>query len=126
MAARIRSRLSRTAASGKPTVVNTGAVLSPARGVRSTSTSTAYASIPNTAALRVLKSIGSPPLQTVFKIRAWKYLGWDAERLPKAIDAGYLSLFGVPSAGTNSAGHEQCGRRTVRTRSTKATLSFLL
>jgi len=38
-----------------------------------------------------LKSIESPPLHTVFKIRAWEYLGWDAERLPGAIGAGYIS-----------------------------------
>src|SRR6185295_3999602 len=51
------SRLSRTAASGRPTIVNTGTKLSAARGVKSISTSTTYASMPKTAALTVLNSI---------------------------------------------------------------------
>ena len=52
MALRTRSRLSRTLASGRPTIVNPG---SP--NDTSTSTCTGQASIPNTAAVRNEESI---------------------------------------------------------------------
>ncbi|MCU1311439.1 MAG: hypothetical protein JWO20_2564 [Candidatus Angelobacter sp.] len=61
-AARMRSRLSRTAASGKPTVVKLS--LSNLMVETSTSTSMMLASIPKTAALRVLNNIlGGPEME---------------------------------------------------------------
>src|SRR5438093_13455579 len=61
MAERMRSRDSRTAASGSPTMRNIAAPLSVAAGVMSTSASMGYASTPHSAAVLTEKCTRSPP-----------------------------------------------------------------
>ena len=106
MAARTRSRLSRTLVSGSPTIVNIG---SP--NDTSTSTLTATASMPNTAAVLTQASIGGRACKRSDRHRAARLTGTRRKSLD--VDdsrAGFAHRL-RPAVRRNCAGRERTGER---------------